>query len=170
MADTGLEAAARAGESLRQKGLRLALAESCTGGYIAHLLTEHPGASEYLDASVVAYSARAKTGILGISHETLMTRGAISPACAIEMVLGARRATGAEAGLSITGNLGPEPLAESLPGAIAEKPVGLVYVAVAMGQRAESREFRLDGTRAEIKEKAALMALTFLLEALREWT
>jgi len=144
------------------RGIRLALAESCTGGYIAHLLTSTPGASGYFEASYVTYSRASKLNTLDISLESINRNGTISPECAIEMALGASRVARTVAALSVTGNLGPEP--------IEDKEVGLVYVAVLLRARTEVREYRFRGEREEIKKMAAEAALEMLHEAVTGWT
>jgi len=101
----------------------LALAESCTGGYIAHLLTNVPGASAVLLAGLVTYANEAKIKFVGVRPETLAAHGAVSEAVAREMAEGARRETGADYGLAVTGIAGPG-------GGTPEKPVGTVFLAV----------------------------------------
>jgi len=162
MANAELKASLKVHEAFRSSGLRLALAESCTGGYIAHLLTSYPGASEYFEASYVTYSRASKINTLGISLESIYRHGTISPECAIDMALGASRAARTVATLSVTGNLGPEP--------IEDKEVGLVYVAVLLRGRTKVKEFRFRGDREEIKEQAATAALEMLHEAVTTWT
>lgn len=161
MASPELEAAGRVQQAFRSKGLRLALAESCTGGYVASLITSHPGASGFFEASFVTYSKAAKQTALGLACETVRRHGTISPEAALEMARGAAMAVHAVAGLAITGNLGPA--------AHEGKDIGLIYAAVSLRGRAETREFRFTGDRQEIKQQAALAALEFLLEAVTTW-
>jgi PncC family amidohydrolase len=104
--------------------LTLATAESCTGGLLAHRITNAPGSSAYFQGGVVAYAYEAKETLLGVDHQTLEARGAVSPETAREMAQGARQRLGADLALAITGIAGPT-------GGTAEKPVGLVYVALA---------------------------------------
>jgi len=157
----GIEAASRVREAFLSKGIRLSLAESCTGGYIAHLLTSLPGASDFLSASIVAYSLEAKMNILGVEGEVIQRHGMISPQCALGMAAGAARAGRTVAALSVTGNLGPE--------ALEGRPVGLVYAAVLLRGRTGTREFLLEGDRDAIKAQAARAALDLLYEALTTW-
>jgi PncC family amidohydrolase len=110
------------GQLLLQRKLTMALAESCTGGLVGHRLTDVPGSSAYLLGGIVAYSYDAKELLLGVQHNTLYDHGAVSAETAVEMARGARRALGADIGLSVTGIAGP---GGGLPG----KPVGLVYSA-----------------------------------------
>ncbi len=108
---------------LAEKGLRVATAESCTGGYVSKRITEVDGASAVFDCGVCSYANEIKEKVLGVSHETLEKYGAVSPETAKEMAAGIRRLSGAEIGVSTTGIAGPG-------GGTEEKPVGLVYVAV----------------------------------------
>lgn len=145
----------------RKKGRTLAIAESCTGGLIAHMLTEISGASIFLTASVVAYSAEAKKRMLGIPGSLIEKEGMISEETARAMAMGAREKAGADIGLGITGNIGPDPM--------EDKPIGIVYIAVATAKETTSRGFIYEGSRSEIKEKAAHAALEFLYEAFGIW-
>lgn len=108
--------------ALKEKHLHVALAESCTGGYIAKRITDVSGASEVFECGICSYSNRIKHEILGVSAQTLDQYGAVSEQTAREMAAGARRISGAEIGISVTGNAGPEPS--------EGKEVGLVYIGV----------------------------------------
>jgi len=112
-----------AGRLLRERGLTLATAESCTGGLVADRITDVPGSSDYYMGSVIAYADRVKETLLQVRPETLGEHGAVSREVAIEMASGVLRAVGADVGLAITGIAGPG-------GGTAEKPVGLVYIAL----------------------------------------
>ena len=109
---------------MAERGLTVAVAESCTGGLIAHRLTNVPGSSAYFLGGVVAYANEVKEGVLGVRSETLRRHGAVSQETALEMARGVRRLLGADIALSATGIAGPT-------GGTPEKPVGLVYVALA---------------------------------------
>ena len=109
------------GQLLLQHKLTVALAESCTGGLVGHRITDVPGSSAYLLGGIVAYSYDAKELLLGVKHNTLYDHGAVSAETAVEMARGARRALGADIGISVTGIAGP---GGGLPG----KPVGLGVV------------------------------------------
>lgn len=111
------------GRFLLASGYRLAVAESCTGGFIAHRLTNVPGSSRYFDRGLVAYSERAKQEELQVPGELLKDRGAVSLEVAQAMAAGTRRAAGVEVALATTGLAGPE-------GDERGHPVGLVYVAI----------------------------------------
>ena len=115
------ELAQAVGRLLSARVLTLALAESCTGGLIGHLITEAPGSSGYFLGSAVCYAYSAKENILGVRHETLLAHGAVSAETAAEMAQGARRLFGADIAISVTGIAGP---GGGLPG----KPVGLVHI------------------------------------------
>lgn len=110
-------------QELKQKGLKLATAESCTGGYISKRITDIAGSSQVFDCGVTSYANEIKERILGVKHETLQTYGAVSEQTAREMADGVRKISGADIGISTTGIAGPG-------GGSDEKPVGLVYVGV----------------------------------------
>ena len=158
MAGATLEALV--GKRLRTLKQRLVTAESCTGGLIAHRLTNISGSSEYFVGGVVTYANDAKMALLGVRAETLATQGAVSEAVAREMAEGARRRFAADHSVACTGIAGPG-------GGSPEKPVGLVYIGVAGpgGTRAERCQFQ--GDRMSIKQQTADRALALLLEALR---
>jgi nicotinamide-nucleotide amidase len=136
---------------LAATGTTVALAESCTGGLIAHRLTEVPGVSASLLESAVAYSNASKTRLLGVPEPLLRSRGAVSAEVALAMARGAREGAGADVGVAVTGIAGPG-------GGTREKPVGLCFVAV--GDWVEERTFR--GDRTAVKERAAGFALNML--------
>ena len=146
---------------LTERRQTLALAESCTGGFIANKITNVPGASAVLLAGLVTYANAAKEKFLGVSAETLAAHGAVSEAVAREMAEGARRATGADFALAVTGIAGPS-------GGTADKPVGTVFVALATagGTRAERRLNRYD--RETFKELTSRQALDMLRRAVLE--
>jgi len=149
------EIQATVGRLLRDRGLKLALAESCTGGLITHRLTNIPGASDYLLAGLVCYDNSVKVALLGVKQETLDAQGAVSREVALEMAAGVRKITGAAIGISTTGIAGPG-------GGTAAKPVGLVYVAVSGAQQEVCEEYRFRGDRELIKLQAANAALNLL--------
>lgn len=146
---------AKAGELLRARGLTLAVAESCTGGLLGMRLTEIPGASDYFRGGVIAYSNAVKHGILGVPDEVLARHGAVSPECARAMAEGTRRLFQTDLALSITGVAGPS-------GGTPEKPVGLVYIALAHpgGVKVERHEFQ--GSRQGVRWSATEAALALL--------
>jgi nicotinamide-nucleotide amidase len=155
--------AERLGERLRADGASLATAESATGGLVASLVTDVPGASDYFDRGVVTYAYDAKREVLGVTREALDEHGAVSEPVARQMARRVRDRSGTTWGLSVTGVAGPT-------GGTEEKPVGTVYLGVAYaaewGSRAsyadvERRQF--EGSRSTVKSKAAEAALELLL-------
>ena len=153
------ELARTAGERLRHAGWHVATAESCTGGLVGHWLTEIAGSSEYYQGSVIAYDNAVKRDLLGVNPATLQSAGAVSEACAREMAEGARRLLGTEVAVSTTGVAGPG-------GGSPEKPVGLVYVAVATPRDTRCERYIFGTDRSANKEQAARAALELLLAAL----
>lgn len=137
---------------LTERKQTLALAESCTGGYIAHRLTNVPGASAVFSAGFVTYSNEAKEKFLSVSFETLERNGAVSEPVACEMAEGARRVSATDYAVAVTGIAGPG-------GGTAEKPVGTVFIAVASARQIlVVRRFN-PGERIEFKEATASQAL-----------
>ena len=123
-------------------GTSLVTAESCTGGLVAALLAQQPGVSAVLLGGIVAYANEVKRDLLGVPEELLVAHGAVSEPVALAMARGACRVVGAALAVATTGVAGPG-------GGSVEKPVGLVYIAVATGQDATCWRFRFDGDRAE---------------------
>ncbi len=150
---------ARVGEVLRQRNLTLALAESCTGGLIASLVTDVPGSSDYFLASLVTYANSSKVALLGVSERTLREHGAVSEEAAREMASGARKVTGADVGLSATGIAGPG-------GATSRKPVGLVHFALDVRGEVTADKVVFPGDRQAVKRAAAEHALGMLIDRL----
>jgi len=155
--------AALLGQALRDRGLQVAVAESCTGGLVAKRLTDAAGASDYVNAGVVAYSNDAKQALLGVDAALLQAHGAVSEPVAAAMLEGIRRRTGASCAISVTGVAGPG-------GGTAEKPVGTVWIGAAAGDGSRVQLYRLFGTRAEIRARACQAALKQLFDLLREET
>ena len=153
------------GELLTRKKQTLALAESCTAGLIAKLLTDIPGASKFFVAGVAAYADEAKSRLLGVPEELLRHHGAVSPECARAMAAGAMACTGVDWALAVTGIAGPE-------GSTNEKPVGLVYIGLAQKDFADQekliavKEWRFAGSRQHIRARASVSALDMLRRAL----
>ena len=149
------------GEVLLEKKATLAVAESCTGGLISHKITSVPGSSDYFERGVVVYSNKAKADYLGVSDEMLNSCGAVSSETAMAMAYGIRKAASTTFGLAVTGIAGPG-------GGTAEKPVGLVFIAIAGPNGIEVTGSRFEGDRSEVKEKTAEAALTWLLSEARK--
>ncbi len=140
---------------LKAKQLTLALAESITGGMIGEMLTRVPGSSETFMGSIVSYSNDMKTGVLGVSDETIRNHGAVSHRCAREMAIGARRVGKADIGISATGIAGPD-------GGTPDKPVGTFFLGLSTQDATISRGFLLPGTREWVKTLAAMQSLDLL--------
>ena len=144
----------------RAKGLRLATAESCTGGLIAAAITEIPGSSDVLDCGFVTYSNTAKTALLAVPESTLARHGAVSEAAARAMAEGALQRSSADITLSVTGIAGPG-------GGSAAKPVGTVHLSLASRQGLRLHELQNYGDigRASVRHKTVIRGLEMLLEA-----
>jgi PncC family amidohydrolase len=147
------------GSALRQKGWTLALGESCTGGLVAHRITEVAGSSEYFLGGVVAYSNPIKHSLLQVAEQTLERHGAVSEETARQMARGARAVLGADVGLSVTGIAGPG-------GGTPEKPVGLTLLAVSTPAGEWIERHVWNGDRQNNKQASAEAALRLLLLAL----
>lgn len=149
-------------ELLEKRGLSMAAAESCTGGMIAAVMTERPGASKTFECGFVTYSNAAKTAMLGVPDELLAAHGAVSEECARGMVAGALARSGAGIAVSVTGIAGPD-------GGTPEKPVGLVYIAAALrDSRSVCLENRFEGDRSDIRARSVECALRLLIELLED--
>jgi PncC family amidohydrolase len=143
------------GKLLEQRGMTLAVAESCTGGLVGHRITDVPGSSAYYEGSIVAYSYDVKERILQVQHETLYRYGAVSEETAREMALGVRRVLRTDVGLAVTGVAGPG-------GGTPDKPVGLVYVALSAPDGEWVERCTWDGNRRANKAYSAEAALDLL--------
>ena len=142
-----------------QSLITIAAAESLTGGHVSARITTISGSSGYFLGGIVAYSNAAKASLLGVSQETLATRGAVSAECAREMAEGARRAFSADLAVATTGIAGPG-------GATERKPVGLVYIGLANPDGVTTEEFRFPGGRAVVTDASTEAALLMLLRGL----
>jgi PncC family amidohydrolase len=147
------------GELLVQRGLTLAVAESCTGGLIGHRITNVSGSSRYYLGGVVAYANEAKMKLLGVNQETLDMNGAVSAETVLQMARGVRQALGADIGISTSGIAGPT-------GGTLDKPVGTTWIGFSMADGEEARHFLFQGERLVVKEQAAQEALKLLVEHL----
>jgi len=134
------------------RGLHIAVAESCTGGLLGARLTAIPGSSKVVEGGIISYSNTAKHRVLGVPTETIERHGAVSEQVAVAMAAGARQRVGAEIGIAITGVAGPG-------GGSAEKPVGLVWIAVDVAGTVRTHSSRFIGDRAEIRFRATQAAL-----------
>ena len=141
---------------LARRGMTLATAESCTGGQVADALVSVPGASAVFRGGVIAYDNSVKISLLSVPGDTLATVGAVSEETAVAMARGARERLGSDLAISTTGIAGPD-------GGTAEKPVGLVWFALALGNdETETRRLTFPGNRADIRERATVAALGLL--------
>ena len=156
------------GDLLRERGLTIAVAESCTGGLLASRLTDVPGSSDYVERGVVCYSNRSKTELVGVPEELIREHGAVSEPVARAMADGVRERAGTSIGIGVTGIAGPG-------GGTPQKPVGTVAIAVVADDEARVRTFQFIGGREMVKFQAAQSALNMTrlvvmkAPAAREW-
>jgi nicotinamide-nucleotide amidase len=143
------------GRLLSERSLTIAVAESCTGGLIAHRLTEVPGSSRYLERGFVTYSNESKVEMLDVPNDLIRARGAVSKEVAESMAEGARRKAGTDLAVAVTGIAGPQ-------GGSADKPVGLVFIAVCDGKVSAVRRLSIPGTRSQVKQWSSQAALNLL--------
>jgi len=158
---TGIEI----GILLKSKNLLLATAESCSGGFLGHLITNVPGSSDYYLGGLIAYSNTLKESLLGVKTKTLTTHGAVSRETALEMAFGIRHVFKGKyspeniVGLSTSGIAGPG-------GGSVEKPVGTVWIGISSQRSKDAFLFHFDGIREEIKMQTALQAIQILFQHL----
>jgi len=149
------------GHLLRKRELKLAVAESCTGGLIGDRITNVPGSSEYFLGGLVAYANEAKVALLGVSWDTLNTKGAVSQETVLEMARGARRILNTDIAVAVTGIAGPG-------GGTPEKPVGTTWIGLVAKQGEWTRLFQFSGNREQNKISSANAALQMLLDYLQD--
>jgi PncC family amidohydrolase len=149
------------GDLLRQRSLKLAFAESCTGGLISHRITNVPGSSDYFMGSVVAYDPHVKVNLLAVQEETLEQYGIVSAETVIAMARGVRNALSADIGLSTSGIAGPG-------GGTPQIPVGTVWIGLSTPEVDKAWYTYWEGSRIEVKEQATQQVLNYLLEFLVE--
>ena len=141
----------------KEKNIKLAFAESCTGGLLSALFTEIPGSSAVIDRSFITYSNQAKIEMLDVNEQTLEKFGAVSEETAKEMAKGAIKNSTAQISISITGIAGPD-------GGSEEKPVGLVYIGVSSPKKTQVRKFNLYGNRSEVRKSAIIQSLNIIIK------
>ena len=146
---------------LLSRGLTLATAESCTGGLIAKKITEVAGASACFQTGFVTYANETKEKLLGVSHDMLKEYGAVSEQTALAMSLGARKRSGSDIGVGVTGIAGPG-------GGTEEKPVGLVYISISAKDFHQAYRLLLTGGRDMVRERAAMHVLDMVRRYLLE--
>jgi len=149
----------RVGDAMIQSGLKLAFAESCTGGLAGSRMTNVPGASAYFEGSIVSYSYQAKAALLGVSWETLNSYGAVSRETVLEMAMGAQKTFQVDIALSISGIAGPG-------GGTPEKPVGTTWIGLATIDGMWAREFHFTGDREQNKSSSTDAVFELILEYL----
>ena len=147
------------GRMLRDNNMKLAVAESCTGGLIANMLTDIPGSSEYFTRGYVTYSNRSKVELLGVGEETLRAYGAVSAETAMAMAKRARTGGNASIGVGVTGIAGPG-------GGTPEKPVGTVYIGISTEKVTRAFEYSFNRDRIWFKNIVAAMAISLVRRAL----
>jgi PncC family amidohydrolase len=147
------------GALLSSAGWKLAVAESCTGGLLGHLITSVSGSSSYFAGGIIAYSNDLKMRLLGVHKRALESEGAVSETVAMQMATGARNKTGTDLALALTGIAGPD-------GGTPRKPVGLVYIALSSSTFGRVQRFVFEGNRKEIKEAAARKSMEMAIEYL----
>jgi len=148
------------GSLLHERGLKLVLAESCTGGLLGSRITDVPGSSEYFLGSVVAYAYEAKADLLHVSWDTLNTKGAVSRETVLEMARGVRNVLKADIAVSVSGIAGPG-------GGTLEKPVGTTWIGLVAEEGEWAHVFHFSGERDENKISAVNAALRLLLAHLQ---
>jgi nicotinamide-nucleotide amidase len=145
---------------MADNGLTLSVAESCTGGYVSHLITQHEGSSQFFLGGAVTYSNDLKENVLGVKNETLYQFGAVSQETVTEMVEGALRQFKSDYALAITGIAGPG-------GGTHEKPVGTVWIAVANANKTVVKKFTFGNKRLQNIERSAVAAFFMLITLLK---
>ena len=147
------------GNTLKDNGMTISLAESCSGGYIAHLLTNIAGSSAYFLGGVVSYSNSAKMNLLNVKQTTLDTHGAVSQQAVEEMAKGAIDAFGSDCAIAVSGIAGPD-------GGTEEKPVGTVWICTICKDKMVSREYSFGKSRENNKRRSAVMAMVQMLRCM----
>jgi PncC family amidohydrolase len=142
-------------EKLKNRKVTVATAESCTGGLLAHVLTNISGSSEYFNRGIIAYSNQAKIDLLGVPVQTLQDHGAVSSQIAEAMAIGIRNKSNVDLGISTTGIAGPT-------GGTNDKPVGLVFIGIAGSNHIKVEKFKFSGDRIHNKESTCNAALQIL--------
>ncbi len=146
---------------LKEKNLKIASAESCTGGLIAHTLTNISGSSDYFERGVISYSNKSKTELLGVPEDILKKYGAVSMQVAKIMAESIRTSSKVDLGISTTGIAGPT-------GGTKEKPAGLVYIAISTSQKTYIKKYKFNGNRLQNKELTCNEALRMIFYYLKK--
>ena len=149
-------------EHLLQHKQTISIAESCTGGYISHIITSKNGSSKYFSGSIVAYSNNVKENILGVNKNDIIKYGAVSKQVVEQMASGVRQKLNSDFSIATSGIAGPD-------GGSKEKPVGTIWIAVSSKNGTISKMFSLNGTRQENIKQSSYEALELLKESLFFW-
>jgi len=144
---------------LIQRNITIATAESCTGGLIAKMISDVPGASAVFVGGLVPYSNKMKSDWLGVSEDTLEKYGAVSAETVSQMLDGLIKQSGADIGIAVSGIAGPS-------GGVKEKPVGTVFIGVVKDKKKNIKKYFFSGSRDEVREKSARAALVLIEQAL----
>ncbi len=164
MQENGLsDLAAALGEALKAQQLRLITAESCTGGWIAKVLTDVPGSSDWFEGGVVSYSNELKQSLLGVAGSVIQSVGAVSEPVVLAMAQGAANMSGCQAALAVSGVAGPG-------GGSADKPVGLVWFGFFLSGRCWALSQQFSGDREAVRLSSVAFSLSQLQKALTETT
>lgn len=155
MSKESLELSKQIGRLLKKKRATLGVAESCTGGFISHMIISVPGSSAYFKGAIVSYDNQVKSGVLGVKSQTLRQYGAVSAACAAELARGTLKTLKCDYAIATTGIAGPT-------GAVKGKPVGTVYIAFASKSALVVERFSFRGGRLQVIRHAARQALEML--------
>lgn len=148
------------GELLQARGLKLALAESCTGGLVGNRITDIAGSSTYFLGGLISYAYEAKVDLLGVQWETLNSKGAVSREVVLEMARGARKVLSADIAVAVSGIAGPG-------GAMPGKPVGTTWIGLVTNEGEWAKLFQFSGNRVQNKSQAAEAALQLLFDLLQ---
>ena len=148
------------GELLQARGLKLALAESCTGGLVGNRITDIAGSSTYFLGGLISYAYEAKVDLLGVQWETLNSKGAVSREVVLEMARGARKVLNADIAVSVSWIAGPG-------GAMPGKPVGTTWIGLVTNEGEWAKLFQFSGNRVQNKSQAAEAALQLLFDLLQ---
>lgn len=146
---------------LKKKDCKIAAAESCTGGLLAGRIINVPGTSDVMDTSMVTYSNKSKSKILGVKKTTLKEFGAVSKETAKEMAKGIAKLAKADVGIAVTGIAGPD-------GGTKKKPVGLVYIACSYKDKVRVVEYNFPGNRERVRERSVINALDLVRRCLND--
>jgi nicotinamide-nucleotide amidase len=148
-------------ELLKKHNKKVATAESCTGGYIAHLISAIVGASSYYEGSMITYSYDAKEMMLGVKHETLVEFGAVSEQVVLEMAYGLLERVQSDYAVAVSGIMGPS-------GGLPDKPVGTVWMAAGSKANVKARKYQIRFNRSKNIQITAMYALNMLRESILE--